>query len=51
MRAKSDRGTRAIRVLVAGASGYAGALAARLVDRHPAFALSAVTSRSDAGRR
>ncbi|MEA2217491.1 MAG: N-acetyl-gamma-glutamyl-phosphate reductase [Solirubrobacteraceae bacterium] len=39
-----------IRVLVAGGSGYAGALAARLVDRHPALALSAVTSRSDAGR-
>jgi N-acetyl-gamma-glutamyl-phosphate reductase len=38
------------RVLVAGASGYAGALAARLIDRHPGFALSAVTSRSDAGR-
>jgi N-acetyl-gamma-glutamyl-phosphate reductase len=38
------------RVLVAGGSGYAGALAARLVDRHPAFELSAVTSRSDAGR-
>jgi N-acetyl-gamma-glutamyl-phosphate reductase len=38
------------RVLVAGGSGYAGALAARLVDRHPAFELHAVTSRSDAGR-
>jgi N-acetyl-gamma-glutamyl-phosphate reductase len=38
------------RVLVAGGSGYAGALAARLVDRHPHFALHAVTSRSDAGR-
>ena len=39
------------RVLVAGGSGYAGAIAARLIDRHPAFELSAVTSRSDAGRR
>ncbi len=38
------------RVLVAGGSGYAGALAARLVDRHPHFALAAVTSRSDTGR-
>jgi N-acetyl-gamma-glutamyl-phosphate reductase len=38
------------RVLVAGASGYTGALAARLVARHPRFALAAVTSRSDAGR-
>lgn len=37
-------------VLVAGASGYTGALAARLLDRHPHFALAAVTSRSDAGR-
>jgi len=39
------------RVLVAGGSGYAGALAARLIDRHPRFELAAVTSRSDAGRR
>ena len=39
------------RVLVAGASGYAGALAARLVDRHPRLSLEAITSRSDAGRR
>ena len=38
------------RVLVAGGSGYAGALAARLVERHPGFELAAVTSRSDAGR-
>jgi N-acetyl-gamma-glutamyl-phosphate reductase len=38
-------------VLVAGASGYAGALAARLVERHPRLELAAVTSRSDAGRR
>jgi N-acetyl-gamma-glutamyl-phosphate reductase len=39
-----------VRVLVAGGSGYAGALAARLIDRHPSFELSGVTSRSDAGR-
>lgn len=38
-------------VLVAGASGFAGALAARLVETHPEFHLRAVTSRSDAGRR
>ncbi len=38
-------------VLVAGASGYAGALAARLIHRHPEFELAAVTSRSEAGRR
>jgi N-acetyl-gamma-glutamyl-phosphate reductase len=37
-------------VLVAGASGFAGALAARLIDRHPHFELAAVTSRSDAGK-
>jgi len=37
-------------VLVAGASGYAGALAARLVQRHPRLELAAVTSRSDAGK-
>jgi N-acetyl-gamma-glutamyl-phosphate reductase len=36
-------------VLVAGASGYAGALAAALVQRHPRFDLAAVTSRSDVG--
>jgi N-acetyl-gamma-glutamyl-phosphate reductase len=37
-------------VLVAGGSGYTGALAARLVDRHPELELAAVTSRSDVGR-
>jgi N-acetyl-gamma-glutamyl-phosphate reductase len=37
--------------IVAGASGYTGALAARLLLRHPDFDLVAVTSRSDAGRR
>ncbi|HEX8075953.1 MAG TPA: N-acetyl-gamma-glutamyl-phosphate reductase [Thermoleophilaceae bacterium] len=39
------------RVAVAGASGFAGALAAQLVDRHPSLELTAVTARSDAGRR
>ena len=38
-------------MIVAGASGYAGALAARLLHRHPGFELVAVTSRSDAGVR
>jgi N-acetyl-gamma-glutamyl-phosphate reductase len=38
-------------VLVAGASGYAGALAARLVQRHPELELAAVTARSDVGAR
>jgi N-acetyl-gamma-glutamyl-phosphate reductase len=36
-------------VLIAGASGFAGALAARLIERHPHFELAAVTSRSDVG--
>jgi N-acetyl-gamma-glutamyl-phosphate reductase len=40
-----------LRVIVAGASGYTGALAARLLWRHPEFELVALTSRSDAGRR
>lgn len=38
-------------VAVIGASGYTGALAARLVHGHPDLDLVAVTSRSDAGRR
>ncbi len=38
-------------VVVAGASGYTGALAARIVHRHPELELVAVTSRSDAGAR
>jgi N-acetyl-gamma-glutamyl-phosphate reductase len=39
------------RVIVAGASGYAGALAAELVWRHPRLELGAATSRSEAGTR
>jgi N-acetyl-gamma-glutamyl-phosphate reductase len=39
------------RVIVAGASGYAGALAAELVWRHPRLELVAATSRSEAGTR
>ena len=39
------------RVLVAGASGLTGALAARLVERHPNLELVAATSRTDAGKR
>ena len=38
-------------VIVAGASGYAGALAAELVDRHPSLALRFATSRNHAGTR
>jgi N-acetyl-gamma-glutamyl-phosphate reductase len=39
------------RVIVAGASGYAGALAAELVWRHPLLELAAATSRSEVGTR
>jgi N-acetyl-gamma-glutamyl-phosphate reductase len=38
-------------VIVAGASGYAGALAAQLVWRHPGLELAAITARSDVGKR
>jgi len=44
-------GKPAARVLVAGASGFTGALAAQIVWRHPRLQLAAVTSRSDAGTR
>jgi len=44
-------GDPAARVLVAGASGFAGALAAHLVWRHPRLELVHATSRSDAGSR
>jgi N-acetyl-gamma-glutamyl-phosphate reductase len=36
-------------VAVLGASGYAGAIAAQLLYRHPSFELEHVTARSDAG--
>jgi N-acetyl-gamma-glutamyl-phosphate reductase len=39
------------RVIVAGATGFAGALAAYLLWRHPRFELSGVTGRSEVGRR
>ena len=39
------------RVLVAGASGFGGALAAQLVWSHPRLELVAVTARSEAGTR
>jgi N-acetyl-gamma-glutamyl-phosphate reductase len=44
-------GGRAASVVVAGASGFAGALAAQLVWGHPRLELTTVTSRSDAGAR
>ena len=45
------QGEPAARVLVAGASGFTGALAAQIVWDHPRLELVAVTSRSDAGKR
>ena len=39
------------RVAVIGAAGYGGALGAGIVQRHPALELTAVTARTDAGRR
>jgi len=39
------------RVAVLGAAGYAGAVAAALLHRHPHFELAHVTARSDAGAR
>ena len=44
-------GEPAARVLVAGASGFTGALAAQIVWRHPRLELAAATSRGDAGVR
>jgi N-acetyl-gamma-glutamyl-phosphate reductase len=44
-------GKPAARVLVAGASGFTGALAAEIIWRHPRLELTAATSRSDAGKR
>jgi N-acetyl-gamma-glutamyl-phosphate reductase len=39
------------RVAVIGASGYGGAVAAAIINRHPEVELTAVTARSEAGRR
>lgn len=44
-------GDLAARVLVAGANGFTGALAAKIVWEHPRLQLVAATSRSDAGKR
>ncbi len=38
-------------VAVIGAAGYGGAVAAAILRRHPSLELTAVTARSDAGRR
>jgi N-acetyl-gamma-glutamyl-phosphate reductase len=39
------------RAAVIGAAGYGGAVAAAILQRHPQIELTAVTARSDAGRR
>ncbi|MEA2458699.1 MAG: N-acetyl-gamma-glutamyl-phosphate reductase [Thermoleophilaceae bacterium] len=39
------------RVAVLGAAGFAGALTAAIVERHPQLELTLVTARTDAGRR
>jgi N-acetyl-gamma-glutamyl-phosphate reductase len=39
------------RVAVVGAAGFGGAVAASIVDRHPSLELTALTARSDAGKR
>ncbi len=50
-RKRPDRGAVRANVGVFGAAGFAGALAARLVYRHPSFELLTVTARSDIGKR
>jgi N-acetyl-gamma-glutamyl-phosphate reductase len=39
------------RVAVVGAAGFGGAVAAAILDRHPSIELTALTARTDAGRR
>ncbi len=39
------------RVAVIGAAGFGGAIAASILDRHPFIELTALTARSDAGKR
>lgn len=39
------------RVLIAGASGFAGAIAARIIEDHPVFRLGPITARAEAGLR
>jgi N-acetyl-gamma-glutamyl-phosphate reductase len=41
----------ATRVAVLGATGFGGALCARIVDRHPSLELTVATARAEAGRR
>jgi N-acetyl-gamma-glutamyl-phosphate reductase len=39
------------KVLIAGASGFAGAIAARLIQEHPVFQLGPITARAEAGQK
>jgi len=39
------------RIAVIGAAGFAGAVAARILDRHPHFDLASIQARSDVGER
>ena len=48
---RGSAGSPVARVAVVGASGFAGALCASLVERHPRLELDVVTARGDAGRR
>jgi N-acetyl-gamma-glutamyl-phosphate reductase len=50
LHAQPGAGVGSPRVIVAGATGFAGALAAQLLWRHPGFELVAVTGRSETGR-
>jgi N-acetyl-gamma-glutamyl-phosphate reductase len=40
-----------VRIAVCGAAGFAGALCAAIVQRHPSLELALLTARSDAGKR
>ncbi len=51
VRRQPSAGEPVARACVVGASGFAGALTAALLWRHPRISLEAVTARTDAGRR
>src|SRR3954466_10164178 len=48
---RKSAGRRVHGVAVLGAAGFAGALTAAIVERHPRLELTLVTARSDEGRR
>ena len=48
---RSSKGSCVADVAVLGAVGYAGAIAAQLLYRHPGFELTHVTARAEAGQR